>query len=79
MALKRDGRLMPFDEQVIDLCKELETKFELQCPVKSGVETRQRSVSLNSGVDDGEYVVVVLDAWTRFQERITCLQGSLKF
>lgn len=78
VALKRDDGLVPVNEHVLNLCDELGKGFELDCPVKSGAETRPRNVSLDSGVEGSEYVVV-LDARTRYQERITCLQGTLRF
>lgn len=78
MAMKLDGKLVPFEDQELDLCEELEGDFNVSCPVQSGVETRERNVTLYGGIEGVEYVVV-LDAWTKNQERITCFQGILKF
>lgn len=77
MARKRDRTLVPFHEREYDLCEQLEGSYRVKCPVKSGVETRQRGISLDIDVSRSEHVVLV-DAWTRDQERITCLQGILE-
>ncbi|KAF2173892.1 hypothetical protein M409DRAFT_16161 [Zasmidium cellare ATCC 36951] len=76
ISVKRDGRSMSWEEQEFDLCEVLGREFDVECPVKSGVETRERVLKFYG--HDIERVIV-LNAWTRNQERVVCLVGALKF
>jgi ML domain len=70
--------LAPVFQQEKDLCEGLEL-FDLICPIKSGVETRERSVALPDAIPDGAKYFVVAEAWTANGDLLVCLQGSLEF
>lgn len=65
-----------FASQRYDLCVGLKAIFGEACPVRSGVSTETRNFTLPEGTPSGDYYVVI-DAHTKFLERITCMQATV--
>lgn len=59
-----------------DLCTGLKDIFGESCPIRSGVSTEARNFTLPSETLRGTYYLVV-DAHSKFAERITCIQATV--
>ncbi|KAH8655389.1 hypothetical protein BX600DRAFT_439904 [Xylariales sp. PMI_506] len=76
--MKKDsmGTWRVLRDQRQDLCFGLNNLLDAACPVRSGVSTESRNFSLPRTTQPGLYYLVI-DAHTRFNERITCVQAAV--
>ncbi len=62
----------------LDICLGLETIFDYDCPVRSGVSTEIRDLTIPPDIPLGAYHLVI-DGHSKFEERITCIHAIVPF
>lgn len=63
--------------QTFDICEEI-TKVDLECPIEQGQHVIIKEVEIPNEVPPGKYLVTAR-AYTKDDEFITCLSGSVEF
>lgn len=63
--------------ETFDICEEI-TKVDMECPVKAGQQIVMKEVEIPAEVPPGKYTVVAR-AYTKDDEFITCLSGTVEF
>lgn len=63
--------------ETFDICEEI-TKVDMECPIEAGQQVIMKEVEIPAEVPPGKYTVVAR-AYTKDDEFITCLSGTVEF